>query len=113
MFHPNRTSPGGTEKADERADGDDDALSTLDSMRARSIKDKGPQSFWGISSGVITDSIEKSQKDVLIDIERRLSQSTVCAHPGTESPQDGPSLSSGWLAYKRRKLAPQPEKPDE
>ena len=84
MFHASRASPRGTEKAHERADGDDDALRTLDPVRARSIEDEGPQSPRAISAGVITNRLEKSHKDSLIDIERRLSQSPVCAHPRTE-----------------------------
>ena len=61
----------------------------------------------------LTKSIEESEKDSLIDVERRLSQSTVGAHPGTKFSQDGPSLSSGWLGYRRRKLALQLEESDE
>src|SRR5438128_11298529 len=102
MFQARRASPGRTEKADERADGNDDALGTLDPVRARSTEDKGPQSFWGIGAGVITNSIEKADKDSLIHIERRLSQSTVCAHPRTEFSQDGPLFSSGWTGYRLR-----------
>jgi hypothetical protein len=113
MFHASRTSPSGTEKARERADGDDDALGTLDPVRARSIEDEGPQSSRGISAGVITNSIEKSHKDSLIDIERRLSQSTMGAHPRAEVSQDGPLFSSGWSGYRLRKFAPQSEEPDE
>jgi hypothetical protein len=113
MFHAHRASPSGTEKAAERADGDDDALGTLDPVRARSIKDEGPQSSRGISAGVITNSIEKSYKDSLIDIERRLSQSTVGAHPRTEFSQDGPLFSSGRLGYRLRKLTSQSEESDE
>jgi hypothetical protein len=81
MFHARRTSTSGAEKTHERADSDDDALGTLDPVKTRSIEDEGPQSFWGIGAGVVTSSIEKSHKDSGIDIERRLSQSTVSAHP--------------------------------
>jgi hypothetical protein len=113
MLHARRASPGGAEKAAERADGDDDALGTPDPVRARPIKDEGPQNLRGISAGVITNSIEQSHKDSLIDIERRLSQSTVCAHPRPEFFQDGPSFSSGWLGYRLRKFASQSEEPNE
>src|SRR5438874_8366927 len=113
MFHARRTSPSGTEKAYERADGDDDTLGPLDPVRACSIEDERPQSFRGISAGVVTSSIEKSHKDSLIDIKRRLSQSAVGAHPRTEFSQDGPLLSSGWPAYRLRKLTSQSEESDE
>ena len=42
MFHARRASPSGTEKAAERADGNDDALGTLDPVWTRPIKDEGP-----------------------------------------------------------------------
>jgi len=113
MLHARRASPSGTKKADERADGDDDALGTLDPMRACSIEDEGPQSFRGINAGVVTSSIEKSHKDSLIDIERRLSQSTVAAHPRADFSQDGPFFSSGWPGYRLRKFASQSEESDE
>jgi hypothetical protein len=113
MFHTCRASPSGTEKADERADGDDDALGTLDPVRARSIQDESPQNSRGISAGVITNSIEKSNKDSLIDIECCRSQSTMSAHPRTEFSQDGPSFSSGWPGYRLRKLASQSEESNE
>ena len=113
MFHARRASPSSAEKADERADGDDDALGPLDPMRACSIEDEGPQSFRGISAGVVTGSLEKSHKDSLIDIECCLSQSTVGVRPRTEFSKDGPSFSSGWPGYRLWKLASQSEESDE
>ena len=77
MFHARRASTSHAEKAEKRADCDDDALGTLDPVRARPIEDEGTQSFGGIGACVITKSIEESHKDSLIDVERRLSQSTV------------------------------------
>ena len=113
MFHARRASPSSTEKAAERADGDDDALGALDPVRARSIEDESSQRSRGISAGVITNSIKKSHKDSLIDIKRRLGQSTVGTHPRTEFSQDGPLFSSGWFGYRLRKLASQSEESDE
>src|SRR4051794_26425032 len=113
MFHTRRASTSHAEEADEGAERDDDALATLDPVRARPLKDEGTQSLSRIGEWIITHSIEKSHKDALIDVERRLSQSTVRAHPRTEFCQDGPFFGGGWQGYRQRKLALHLEESDE
>jgi hypothetical protein len=60
----------------------------IDPVRARPIEDEGAQNLGGIGPCVIAESIEEPHKDSLIDVERRLSQSTVLAqltlHPYTK-----------------------------
>jgi hypothetical protein len=113
MFHARRALTSHAEEADEGADRDNDALGTLDAVRARSIEDEGAQSFGGIGACVITKHVEQSNKDSLINVERRLGQSTVGAHPRTKFSQDGPSSCGGRPGYRRRKLALQLEESDE
>jgi len=108
-----RASTSRAEETDEGADRDDDALGTLDTVRARSIQDEGSQSFGGVGACVITKGIEEPHKDSLIYVECRLRQSTVGMHPRTEFSQNGPLIGSGWPGYRRRKLALQLEESDE
>jgi hypothetical protein len=63
---------GHAEEADEGTDSDDDALGTLDAVRARPVEDEGAESFGGIGARVIPESIEESHKNPLIDVEGRL-----------------------------------------
>ena len=88
-----RASTGHAEEADEGTDRDDDALGTLDPVRARPVEDEGTESFGGIDACVITESVEETQKNPLIDVKSRLGQSTVSQHPRTKFSQDRPLLS--------------------
>jgi hypothetical protein len=101
------------QEADEGADRDDNALGTIDPVRARPIEDEGAQNLGGIGPWVIAESIEELHKDSLIDVERRLSQSTVLAHPRTEFSQYRPEVTGRWRSYRERKLTLMLEEPDE
>ena len=81
------------QEADEGADRDDNALGTIDPMRARPIEDEGAQSLGGIVVYVIAQSIKKSRKDPIVDIECRISKTTVFAHPRTELSQQRPKVT--------------------
>jgi hypothetical protein len=79
----------------------------------RAIEDEGAQSLGGIGVGVIAQSIQQSHQDPLIDVQRRLSQSTVLAHPQTEVAQPRPAVRDGGRSYGKRKLSLVLEKLDE
>jgi hypothetical protein len=82
-------------------------------VRACPVEDEGAQSLSGIGACVIAENIEKADKDSLIDVERRLSQSTVLAHPRTEFSQHRPEVTGGRGIYWDRKLTLVLEKPNE
>jgi hypothetical protein len=65
----------------ERADRDDNALGTIDPVRACSIEDEGAQGLGGIGACILTKILQQPHKNSLIDVERRLRQATVFVHP--------------------------------
>jgi hypothetical protein len=112
VFHAWRALPSHTEEADEGADRDDNALGAMNPVRSRPLEDEGTQSLGGIGACIIAESIEKSHKDALIEIERRLSQPTVFAHPRTELSQHRPEVTRRWRGNRKRKLTLMLEEPD-
>jgi hypothetical protein len=113
VFHAWRASPSNAEEADKGADRDNNALSTIDPVGACPIEDEGAQSLGGIGTWVIAESPEEPHQDSLIDVKRRLSQSTVFVHPRSEFSERRPEVSGGWWSRRERKLIVMLEKPDE
>jgi hypothetical protein len=113
MFHARRASLRNAEESDEGADRDDNALSTIDPVRACPIEDEGAQRLGGVGAWVITESIEEPHKDSLVDVERRLRQASVRAHPRPEFSERRPEVSGGRRSRRERKLTLLLEKPDE
>jgi hypothetical protein len=67
VFHAQRTSSSHAQEADEGADRADNALGTIDPVRARPIEDEGAQNLGGIGPCVIAQSIQEPRKDSLIE----------------------------------------------